>query len=329
MLFNESQDPQNELPLVSICIPAYHAERFIRETLESALAQDYPNLEIIVSDDASTDGTPVIAAEYEDRGIRLLKQAKNLGMTGNMNAAIRASRGKYAVKLDADDLLEPNFVSSMVPVMEAYPRVAFGHCAWRLIDKDGKFLGYERSIHGSFMRTGLEEWPRYVYGTRALGNLMLRRSAFEEVGGYNESFYSQDWKLERDLLLVGDVYYNDKVLGNYRSHNVGRPGLALVRAQDHLLHLEDMERLWPPEVSNKERLMRKVRRHQALHLLYTAAYSEPAETRELLKFLPQYGHFPSLLPVVWLIRLGGTGMLRFYYHVKWRLRQMVKKILYK
>ncbi|MBM4275125.1 MAG: glycosyltransferase family 2 protein, partial [Deltaproteobacteria bacterium] len=75
--------------LVSICIPAYNAQRFIAATLESALRQDYPNLEIIVSDDGSADRTAEIVQAYGSRGVRLIRQARNLGMTGNMNAVIR------------------------------------------------------------------------------------------------------------------------------------------------------------------------------------------------------------------------------------------------
>ncbi|MFZ5448837.1 MAG: glycosyltransferase family 2 protein [Thermodesulfobacteriota bacterium] len=320
---------RTDLPLVSICIPAYNVEPFIRETLDSALAQDYPNLEIILSDDASTDGTVEIVTSYESKGVRLLKQEKNLGMTRNMNAVIRASQGKYVLKLDGDDTIEPQYVSSMVPVMEAHPRVAFAHCACRLIDKDSKFLGYERSIHGSFIRAGLKEWPRYIFGPRAVHIIFIRREPFEKVGGYNESFHSQDWKLERDLLLVGDVYYNDQVLASYRVHNIGKSRLAWYRAHDHLLHLDDIERLWPPEVPDKKRLMPKIRRCRVRYLLDLAAFSNPEEAQELLKILPQYGRFPSLLPSIWLIRMGGAGLLRLSYRTKWHLRQMVKNLLYK
>ena len=314
---------------MSICIPAYNAERFIGETLESALAQDYQNIEFIVSDDASSDATPKIVAAYESKGIRLIRQEKNLGMTRNMNAVIRASQGKYIVKLDADDTLEPHYVSTIVPVMEAHPRVAFAHCACRLIDKDSKFLGYERSIHGSFIRTGLEEWPRYLFGPRAIHIITLRREHFEQVGGYHESFHSQDWKLERDLLKVGDVYYHDQILAHYRCHSVGKSRLSWFRANDHLLQLEDMERLWPPEVPNKERLMQKARRHQARYLLHNAAFAEPQGARELLEFLPRYGSYPSLRPFAWLISHGGAGIFRCQYRVMLRLRQMVKKMFYK
>jgi glycosyltransferase involved in cell wall biosynthesis len=319
-----------QLPLVGICIPAFNAERFLAETLESALGQDYPKLEIIVSDDASTDRTPEIVATYSDHGVRLIRQPRNLGMTRNMNFVIRASQGKYVVKLDADDILEPNYVSTLVPVMETKPKIAFAHCACRLIDINGNFLGYERSIRGSFIKSGLEEWPRYVFGPRAVHILMLRRAAFDAVGGYCEDFLiSQDWKLERDLLMVGDVYYCDRLLAQYRCHSQGKDGLGLLRVKDGLQHLEDMEHRWPAQVPGKERLLRKSRRHQAGHLIHHAAFARPEEAREIMTFLPEYGDFPGLLPLVGVIHWGGAGMFRSAYRIKLYLRQMVKKCFYK
>jgi glycosyltransferase involved in cell wall biosynthesis len=316
--------------LVSICIPAYNAERFISDTLESALRQDYPNLEIIVSDDGSTDRTPKIVQTYESRGVRLLRQEKNLGMTQNMNAVIRASNGKYAVKLDSDDLLEPGYVSGLASVLEAHPRVAFAHCACKLIDVDGNFLGYERSIHGSFIRSGLAEWPRYVLGPRAVHILMLRREAFDAVGGYDDSFIrSQDWKLERDLLCVGDVYYCDQVLAQYRSHDEGKKGLHRLRAQAFQLHIEDMERHWPLKVANKERLLANARRHFAIGLTTAAASVEPTEAQELLEVLSQYRNYVPVRLSIVLIKSGYSWIINGLFACYLRLRQIVKQIVYK
>ncbi len=316
--------------LVSICIPAYNAERFIAATLESALGQDYAPLEIVVSDDRSSDHTREIVQAYGSRGVRLICQARNLGMTGNMNAVVLASRGKYAVKLDSDDLLEPGYVSNLVTVMEANPQVVFAHCACRLIDADGEFLGYERSIHGSFIRPGLEEWPRYVFGPRAVHLLMLRRTAFETAGGYDESFIrSQDWKLERDLLKIGEVYYSDQVLARYRVHGEGKPGLQLLRARAHLQHLEDMEKNWPLDVPGKAKLLRQARRHLARWLVLTAAQADRGEALELLQHLPLYGHFLNVWLLEHLVRSGGSGIIRAYYRQKMQLRQAVKKLFYK
>ncbi|MFI5329505.1 MAG: glycosyltransferase family 2 protein [Desulfobaccales bacterium] len=320
-----------KFPLVSICIPAYNAERYITDTLESVLRQDYANLEIIVSDDRSTDHTPEIVQAYERRGVRLIRQAQNLGMTANMNAVIAPSRGKYVVKLDGDDLLEPKYVSSLVPIMESHPRVSFAHCACYLMDGDGKSLGYERSIHGSFIRSCSEEWPRYVFGPRAIHILMVRRTAFEAVGGYDESFIrSQDWKLMRDLLKVGDICYDDRLLARYRHHSAGKPGLQLLRAQAHLQHLDDMEKNWPPAVPGKARLLHRARRHLARWLLVqAAAQADRQEALKLLHYLPQYGNFLDVSILGHLVRSGGSGIILSYYRQKIRLRQAVKKLFYK
>lgn len=317
------------VPLVSICIPAYNAERFIEKTIESVLWQDYPHLEIVVSDDGSTDRTAEILTAFAGRGVRVIRQERNLGKSANMNAVIRASRGKYVVKLDSDDLLEAGYVSSLVPVLEAHPRVAFAHCACRLIDVDGHFLGYERNIHGSFLRSGLAEWPRYVFGPRAVAILMIRREAFEAVDGFDPAFpYSQDWKLERDLLRYGDVFYQDQVLAQYRCHGE-KPHWRLLRAQDCLRHLEDMDRHWPPGVPDKERQLAKARWRMAYGLSCDASYAGPDESEALLRVIQRFGNFWITRLMAQMIRMGGAGIIRFVYLHKLRLRQMAKTFFYK
>lgn len=319
-----------DLPLVSICIPAYNAERFIAETLESALRQDYPCLEIVVSDDCSTDRTLEIIGGYESQGVRLLRQERNLGMHANWNAVILASRGKYVVKLDADDLLEPPYVSGMVQVMEAHPRVTFSHCACRLIDVDGNFLGYERSLKGSFIRPGLAEWPRYVFGSRAVNIVMLRRSAFDAIGSYDERFrFSGDWKMHRDLLQVGDVFYNDGVLASYRVHSLGKKGLGLIGAREGLLHFQDMERHWPAGLPGKEKLLRRARRRWALTVAQGAATVKNPEQEEVLKYLPLYGAFFGVRLLSLLIRFGGSSLICSYCRNKLWLRHWTKRIIKK
>jgi glycosyltransferase involved in cell wall biosynthesis len=317
-------------PLVSICIPAFNAGAFLAETLESALGQDYPHLEIIVSDDCSQDNTLEIAKKYESAGVRLICQSANLGRSDNCNAVIRASRGKYICKLDADDLLEPEYISQMVPVMEAHPEIAFAHCACRLIDASGALLGYERSIHGSFIRRGREEYPRYVFGARAVNIVLLRRTGFDAVGGYDGRFvYTGDWKMHRELLKVGDVFYHDRVLASYRIHSLGKADVPLWQAQEHLMHLQDMDSNWPVEVVGKERLLATARRRMAMGLVLSAARVEPEVARAVLSYLPLYGNFVGARLVARLVQGGGAALVRGYCRQKLRLRQWVKKLLYK
>jgi glycosyltransferase involved in cell wall biosynthesis len=318
------------LPLVSICIPACNAERFIAETLRSALAQTYPNIEILVSDDASTDQTRAIVERYTDRGVGLLVHSRNLGMCGNWNAVIRASTGKYVCKLDADDMLAPEYVSEMVTVMENHPDVSFAHCACKLIDIDGKFIGYERSIHGSFIRSGLQEWPRYVFGPKAVNIVMIRKSAFEQVGGYDGRYkYSGDWAMHRALLRIGSVYYNDHVVATYRCHDFGKAGVRLLQAKEHLMHLSDMEKHWPKQVPGKARLLRAARRHFALATARSAAYVSGKERQEILNLVSSYDGGLEAQLMTTMIGLGGGAMVRAYDHSKLVLRQRIKQAMYK
>jgi glycosyltransferase involved in cell wall biosynthesis len=316
-------------PLVSICIPAYNAERFIAATLESALAQDYPHFEIIVSDDCSTDRTLEILSDYAHTGVQVISQPRNLGMHANWNAVIRASNGKYVCKLDADDLLEHSYVSSMLQVMEDHQTIAFSHCACRLIDVEGKFMGYERSIKGSFIRNGLQEWPRYVFGPRAVNIVMIRRSAYEKVSGYDEKFaYTGDWKMHRDLLQIGDVFYNDSILASYRVHSLNKLGIKLLQAKEHLMHLEDMARNWPLSVAGKNRLLKKAYRLYAYELVKSMSTVSTKEAHNIYKFLPKYGYYWGPYLMAKLIRIGGGPLIRNYNNCKLMLRQVIKSFLY-
>jgi glycosyltransferase involved in cell wall biosynthesis len=108
-------------PLVSICIPTYNGERFIAEALESAIAQTYPNIEIIVSDDASNDATLQIIKSYNNKTKIPIKIFNHLpkGIGANWNNSIKKASGKYIKFLFQDDVLEPTCITEMITVMEA------------------------------------------------------------------------------------------------------------------------------------------------------------------------------------------------------------------
>ncbi|GAB4403130.1 MAG: hypothetical protein OHK003_30870 [Anaerolineales bacterium] len=316
-------------PLVSICIPAYNAEHFIADTLNSALSQTYPNLEIVVSDDCSQDKTFEIASSYVERGVKIIKPSQNLGMFGNFNYVIRCSSGKYILKLDADDLVDPEHVAEQVAVMEAYPQVNFAHCACRLIDVNGNLIGYERSLQDSFIRTCVEEWPRYVFGPRAVNIVMIRRSAFDQVGGYDERYrYSGDWAMHRSLLKTGSVFYNAKVLASYRVHRIGKDGVRLLQVKEHLMHLEDIAQMWPEDVKDKEKILRRARIRLGKMGAIIAACAPANERREIISLLPSYGDELSLRLLTLLLKLRGAIIIRGYRIIFLTLRQVVKQFMY-
>ena len=117
------------LPTVSILIPAYNAERWIAEALESALAQTWKSTEIIVVDDGSRDHTLRIAKSYEPAGIKVFHQ-ENQGAAAARNRAFAESRGEFIQYLDADDLLSPDKTAEQVEVLRENPPGMLAVCPW-------------------------------------------------------------------------------------------------------------------------------------------------------------------------------------------------------
>lgn len=114
---------KNTTPLISVLIPTYNSELYIKDTLESILNQTYKKLEIIVIDDASTDRTVQLVKKYKDKRIKLFINDNNLGISGNMNKGIKLSNGKYLAIMDADDWSYPYRIEEQVQLMEKNPEV--------------------------------------------------------------------------------------------------------------------------------------------------------------------------------------------------------------
>lgn len=127
------------MPLVSIIIPCYNAAPWLAQTLESALAQTWPEKEIFLVDDGSTDRSLEIARSFEARGVRVLRQS-NRGAAAARNAGLAVARGDYLQFLDADDLLTPDKISSQVQRLGTRAPDELGSCRW------GRFVSDPRDV---------------------------------------------------------------------------------------------------------------------------------------------------------------------------------------
>jgi len=127
------------VPLVSVIVPAYNCERYIGEALRSALNQDYPNKEIIVINDGSTDGTASVLAAFG--GNVTVVDQPNSGAAVARNAALQLASGKYVAFLDSDDLWLPSKLRVQVTYLEKHPDIGMVYSAWRewRPDTDGTF----------------------------------------------------------------------------------------------------------------------------------------------------------------------------------------------
>lgn len=98
------------MPKISICIPTFNRVKLLPFAIDSVLQQTYQDLELIICDDGSCDGTPKLISQYTDSRIRYIRHSQNIGKSNNMRAGFEAARGEYFIKFDDDDRLTPDFL---------------------------------------------------------------------------------------------------------------------------------------------------------------------------------------------------------------------------
>ncbi|HEY6882284.1 MAG TPA: glycosyltransferase family A protein [Polyangiales bacterium] len=203
--------------LVSIIIPAFNARATVREAVESALNQTYRQIEVIVIDDASTDGTLDVISDLalRDSRLRLIRQERNAGAPASRNRAIWASRGEYLAFLDADDVWHPEKLALQVAKMDASgPEVGVVYSWCTYMDWDG-FIIPNRVF------AGLHEGD--VYAALLEGNFinntwLVRRSCLETIGGYRAELAigNEDLQIYLDLAERYDFVVVPEFLSAYR-----------------------------------------------------------------------------------------------------------------
>jgi len=134
-------------PLVTIGIPTYNrASGYFKEALECALVQDYPNLEIIISDNCSTDNTESVVESYHDSRINYIKQSTALHPNDNFNFCLNSAKGDYFLLLHDDDLVDADFVETCLKAVNYRFDVGLIRTGARLIDTDGKVIGEKKNF---------------------------------------------------------------------------------------------------------------------------------------------------------------------------------------
>jgi glycosyltransferase involved in cell wall biosynthesis len=201
-------------PLVSIVIPCFGQSHLLADAIESASAQTYPRVEVVVVDDGSPDDVPSVAARYPS--VTLVRQA-NRGVAAARNHGLRVSGGEYVVFLDADDILLPHAVATGVEALAGRPGYAFVHglCDRRRLD--GTLLGVRPPIVGD-TDFYLELLRRNCI--RGVHSALFRRTALEAVGGFDESRrQAADWDLYLRLVRRFPAYGHGQLIATYRRHD--------------------------------------------------------------------------------------------------------------
>ena len=202
---------------VSVVIPSYNSARFVREAVDSALAQTLAPLEVIVVDDGSTDDTAAALEPRSDR-IRLIRQ-ENAGVSAARNAGIRSARGTLIAFLDADDVWLPEKLERQTPLHEQDPQIGLTHCG--LVEVDERLEPIRERLDG-LSGDQVAETMLYGQGNRlhASGStMMVTRAAIEAVGGFDLDVPpSEDWELMFRAARSFRIGFVPEPLVLYRQH---------------------------------------------------------------------------------------------------------------
>ncbi len=232
-----------DTPLVSIVIANYNYERFVGDAIQSALDQTYSNIEIIVIDDGSTDGSLEVIRSFEEQGIIVIAR-ENLGQAAGFNAGFARSTGQTILFLDSDDALMPKAVETLMNRWHA----GCSKAQFRLatIDDRGRFLGnvfpsYPADLTQDALRESLLATGGYISPPTS-GNLFAREFLSEVLPLDTEVHCGPgDGPILTVAPLCGDILVVDEVLGYYRMHGKNNSSVAQFTAAQfaHRIELEE------------------------------------------------------------------------------------------
>ena len=206
-----------KLPLISVMVATYNQKNVVEQTLQSITVQSYENIEIIISDDCSSDGTQSILTHFAESNLKVLLflQEENLGITENYNFLARKCSGKYVVTFSGDDVMLPNKIARQVEALEADEGSSFCHHAVTILDYysniPGKILTrkYENNI------TTIHDVLRN-FGIPGSMAVMYRRSAVKDPAFEPGIPVASDWFHIIELAMAGRGIYIDESLCFYR-----------------------------------------------------------------------------------------------------------------
>lgn len=240
-------------PLVSIVIPCFNHAAFVRQCIASVIAQDYENIELLIIDDGSSDGSAAVIESLlpacEQRFVRFeFRSRPNEGLASTLNEGLSWAQGEYFSALASDDVLLPEKTSRLVDGISGEPDVAGIFAGCEYIDADGGLIGSETAAPAYFDFEAVIRHRHFIQATTQL----LRTGCLREVGGYLQGVYIEDWYMWLKLTESGYRLKNiPDVLARYRYHaaNISKDRLKMFEARKHILGHFKSHRLYPVGMS--------------------------------------------------------------------------------
>ena len=231
---------------VSVIIPCYNGAKFLKEAIESLLAQTYPQVEIIVVNDGSTDNTEEVATCYPE--VRYIYQ-KNQGIAAARNTGLAESCGEYVVFHNQDDIMRSNALEIAVNSLKAHPNCGFAFGLYKCVKNDG--LAFDASLES--YDTSLNIYQVLLRGRCFVppSTVLFRRIVFEAVGNFDRPLVvSDDYDLFLRVARAFTGYCHNQVIVDYRQHSsvsiTGKPSQMLYYT------LKSLGKQWKSVKGNQE-----------------------------------------------------------------------------
>jgi len=237
-------------PTVSVLMPVYNAAPYLREAIDSIIAQTYTDLELIIVDDGSTDNSLEIIRSYMDQRIRVFAESHQ-GLVVTRNKGLSEARGAYIACMDADDISDPYRFAKQVTYLDAQPNVVVVGCWARVINPSGEDTGKRLTPLSSGRDLHVK---LYAIDDIVNGSTMMRKPAVLAVGGYRAGFApAEDYDLWFRLSEVGVLANIDEFLYSLRFHETSATARVGARGVDRCAAL-----------ARKAALQRRLRGYDAL-----------------------------------------------------------------
>jgi len=222
-------------PLVSVITPSFNQAPYLEQTILSVLNQDYPNIEYLVIDGGSTDGSLEIIQQYADR-LAWWVSEPDQGQTDAINKGFSHARGDILAWLNSDDTYLPGAISQAVDYLRDHPEAGMVYGDANLIGSDGKIIGRfpARQTNFRLLRRGYVHIPQQ--------SAFFRSSLWKQVGPLDPSFFfAMDYDLWVRLARISELHYNPSLWANFRLHGSGKSVVADNRCWPEMLRVHYRE----------------------------------------------------------------------------------------
>jgi len=207
----------DDTPLVSVLMPVYNGEKYLKEAIDSILNQTYTNFEFIIINDGSTDKSEEIILSYTDTRINYISNSANIKLIKTLNVGLNAATGKYICRMDADDVSMPNRLEVQVDFMENHPEyVMTGSYVHTIDDMGERQTTIEYYTKDEDLRFALLQYCPFIHPSVIICNDILKKNNYHYLEDY---LHAEDYHLWTILAEEGKVANIPLFLLDYRVHN--------------------------------------------------------------------------------------------------------------